>query len=180
MALKSNSIVKGLQRRTAGLPDAKRQKKGRAELQGGSSRQLGQQHARACIHHACVLLIRSTPAAGYGLLLQLFAPHMNPNSSAGCASLQPCSSCSQHCWPSMPVYSCLCGCHAGCQGPCGLLTAKAALCVLQTTNRPLALPCRTAAAPEDDSSKPSYLKEMDRYRSMACSADTKHDRPLVK
>uniref|UniRef100_A0A383VE08 Uncharacterized protein n=1 Tax=Tetradesmus obliquus TaxID=3088 RepID=A0A383VE08_TETOB len=46
---------------------------------------------------------------------------------------------------------------------------------------------RTAGLPdakrqkkEDDSSKPSYLKEMDRYRSMACSADTKHDRPLVK
>eukprot|EP00882_Tetradesmus_deserticola_P006387 GHRQ01006717.1.p1 GENE.GHRQ01006717.1~~GHRQ01006717.1.p1 ORF type:complete len:152 (+),score=23.93 GHRQ01006717.1:781-1236(+) len=33
---------------------------------------------------------------------------------------------------------------------------------------------------DDDSSKSSYLKEMDRYKSMACSADTKHDRPLVK
>jgi hypothetical protein len=35
-------------------------------------------------------------------------------------------------------------------------------------------------ASDDDASKPSYLKEMERYKSMACSADTKHDRPLVK
>eukprot|EP00879_Flechtneria_rotunda_P003941 GHRR01004181.1.p1 GENE.GHRR01004181.1~~GHRR01004181.1.p1 ORF type:complete len:170 (+),score=39.89 GHRR01004181.1:166-675(+) len=43
---------------------------------------------------------------------------------------------------------------------------------------------RGAAPPESKKrkteSESSYLKEMERYRSMACSADTKHDRPLVK
>lgn len=29
-------------------------------------------------------------------------------------------------------------------------------------------------------SKPTYLKEMDRYNAMNCSSNTQHDRPLVK
>lgn len=37
---------------------------------------------------------------------------------------------------------------------------------------------RKLESTEDD--KPKYLKEMERYRSLSCSSDTKHDRPLVK
>ncbi|KAG2428292.1 hypothetical protein HXX76_010442 [Chlamydomonas incerta] len=33
---------------------------------------------------------------------------------------------------------------------------------------------------DDDESKPAYLKEMERYKSLSCGSDTKHDRPLVK
>jgi hypothetical protein len=29
-------------------------------------------------------------------------------------------------------------------------------------------------------SKPTYLKEMDKYHAMNCSSNTQHDRPLVK
>ncbi|KAF6258472.1 hypothetical protein COO60DRAFT_1122039 [Scenedesmus sp. NREL 46B-D3] len=64
---------------------------------------------------------------------------------------------------------------------------KAKPVALKSSSLVKGLQRRTAAGPDakrqkkdDDSSKPSYLKEMDRYRSMACSADTKHDRPLVK
>ncbi|GLI67743.1 hypothetical protein VaNZ11_011996 [Volvox africanus] len=33
---------------------------------------------------------------------------------------------------------------------------------------------------DDDKDAPRYLKEMERYKKMSCSSDTKHDRPLVK
>jgi len=33
---------------------------------------------------------------------------------------------------------------------------------------------------DKDKDKPRYLREMEKYKSMSCSADTKHDRPLVK
>lgn len=32
----------------------------------------------------------------------------------------------------------------------------------------------------DSESKPTYLKEMDKYHAMNCSSNTQHDRPLVK
>ncbi|PNH11602.1 hypothetical protein TSOC_001560 [Tetrabaena socialis] len=33
---------------------------------------------------------------------------------------------------------------------------------------------------KDGKAVPAYLREMERYKSLSCSADTKHDRPLVK
>ncbi|GLC36758.1 hypothetical protein PLESTB_000786100 [Pleodorina starrii] len=33
---------------------------------------------------------------------------------------------------------------------------------------------------DDNKDAPKYLKEMERYKQMSCSSDTKHDRPLVK
>lgn len=121
VTLKSNSLVKGLQRRPNAAPDPKKRKTGEAA-----------------------------------------------NASSCCSDSAPAAAARRrHCRRRRR-----CPCLAAL--PADVQTAPHAC-------RTFARACvRMFGPPEPDSSKPAYLREMERYKAMSCSSDTKHDRPLVK
>ena len=52
--------------------------------------------------------------------------------------------------------------------------------VMLFPNARLTRACLPAFRTPAEENKPRYIAEMEKYKSMSCGSDTKHDRPLVK